>query len=120
MEADLMNQGFQFLGSGAGGYFAGWGLGKVAKLVLKIVAGAIGIFIGAIMYMQSQGFLNVNWDKIQLASDKAVNSVVSSDIVNDSLSQNDGLVNIASNIGLPVTMGFGMFFIMGLMKGIKS
>lgn len=120
MEAELLNQGFQFFGSGAGGYFAGWGLGKVAKLVLKIAAAAVGIFFGAVMYLQSQQFLNVNWDKIQLAGDKAVNSVVSSDIVNGTLSQNDGLVNIAANMGVPVTMGFGMFFIMGLMKGIKS
>lgn len=120
MEAELINQGMQFVGSGAGGYFAGWGLGKVAKLVIKIVAGAVGIFFGAVMYLQSQEFLNVNWDKIQSASDNALNSIVSSDTVNGALSSESGLYHAVANIGVPVTLGFGMCFFMGLMRGIKN
>ena len=115
-----MNQGFQFIGSGAGGYFAGWGLGKVVKLVIKLVAAAIGIFFGAVMYLQSQGFLNVDWIKIQTASDNTVQSLVNSDVVNGTLTNDGGLAHAVANIGVPVTVGFGMFFFMGLMKGIKS
>lgn len=113
VEAEL----FAVVGSGAGGYFAGWGAGKLIKIVIKIVAIVTGAFIGVLMYMQSQGFVQVQWDKLQDISNNAVNWIASSTMLNDS----SGVYqSIAGNIGIPVMAGIVPGFFFGFMKGVKG
>ena len=120
IEAELGNQVFSLVGSGAGGYFMGWGLGKVMKLVVKVVAGAVGVFFGVLVYLQTQGFVSLNWDKMQLASDNAVHSILSTGVISDSVGNNGGIYHVVESLGLPVASGLCMGFFFGITKGLRG
>ena len=47
------------------GSIAGFAIGYAAKKIFKISLALMGILFGAIAYMQTQGVLSVNWDKIE-------------------------------------------------------
>src|SRR5919198_5921131 len=57
--------------SGVAGFLAGVALKQVAK----ILAVGAGLFFAALMYLESQNIVNINWDKLQIASQNAVLSL---------------------------------------------
>lgn len=120
IEAELGNQLFSMAGSGLGGYFAGWGLGKVLKLVLKVVAGFMGLLFGLLVYLQSQEFIHIDWDEIERATTNTTNWLASSGVITDSTTNNGGLYHFISSMGVPVATGLGMGFFLGLTRGLRT
>jgi uncharacterized membrane protein (Fun14 family) len=57
--------------SGLTGFLVGFAI----KKVMKILAIGAGIFFAALMYLESQNIVNINWDKLQNASQNAVSTL---------------------------------------------
>jgi uncharacterized membrane protein (Fun14 family) len=96
--------------SGSGGVI-GFLVGFALKRVMKIIAVIAGIFFAALMYLQSQNLVSVNWDKLQFASQSTVTSLA------NSLTDTGQISTIAGNLGLPLTGGLAAGFAIGFMKG---
>jgi uncharacterized membrane protein (Fun14 family) len=62
---------------GSGGV-VGFLIGFAIKKVMKILAVVVGIFFGATMYLQSQGIINVDWDKLQIVSQSLLTTTTGS------------------------------------------
>ena len=50
------------------GGIAGFLIGFALKRIMKILAVIAGVFFAALMYLESQRIVNVNWDKLQTIS----------------------------------------------------
>jgi uncharacterized membrane protein (Fun14 family) len=48
------------------GGIAGFLVGFALKRIMKILAVIAGVFFAALMYLESQYIVNVNWDKLQI------------------------------------------------------
>jgi len=86
-------------------------IGYAVKKVLKIGLVILGIFFSAIAYLQLQGLLNVNMDKLESISKSALSGLINSDISGTSAN------SILSSMGLPLTGGMALGFVLGFMKG---
>jgi uncharacterized membrane protein (Fun14 family) len=53
----------------------GFLIGFAIKKVMKILAIGAGIFFAALMYLESQNIVNINWDKLQNTSQNAVSTI---------------------------------------------
>jgi uncharacterized membrane protein (Fun14 family) len=53
----------------------GFLIGYAVKKIMKILAVGAGIFFAALMYLESQNIVNINWDKLQIASQNAVSTL---------------------------------------------
>jgi uncharacterized membrane protein (Fun14 family) len=49
----------------------GFLIGFIIKKLFKIVAIIAGVFFAALMYLEQQGIVNINWDKLQSISQAA-------------------------------------------------
>jgi uncharacterized membrane protein (Fun14 family) len=67
---------------GSGGLI-GFLVGFAIKRVMKILAVIAGIFFGALMYLQSQSLISINWDKLQSVSQSTLTTI------NNSLTDTD-------------------------------
>ncbi len=56
----LPSLGFQIGAGGVGGFIVGY----VVKKISKLVALVIGLFIIALIYLSTQGILNINYDAL--------------------------------------------------------
>lgn len=95
---------------GSGGVF-GFLVGFAIKKVMKILAVVVGVFFGAMMYLQSQGIVNVNWDKLQSVSLSTVTTIA------NSFTDTGQISSIAGDLGIPLTGGLAAGFAIGLLKG---
>jgi uncharacterized membrane protein (Fun14 family) len=84
-------------------------IGYAIKKILKIGLFILGSFFGGVAYLQSQGLLNVNWERIEAASNQAI-TTVSNAIIEDSAN------SVIANLGLPLTGGMAVGFAIGFMK----
>jgi uncharacterized membrane protein (Fun14 family) len=50
------------------GGIAGFLIGFAIKRIMKILAVIAGVFFAALLYLESQHIVNVNWDKLQTIS----------------------------------------------------
>jgi len=89
----------------------GFLIGFALKHVMKILAVITGIFFGALMYLQSQSIIDINWDKLYSVSE----SVLS--IIGNSLTNSGQISTIAENLGMLLTGGLSAGFTLGLIKG---
>jgi uncharacterized membrane protein (Fun14 family) len=94
---------------GSGGVI-GFLIGFAIKKVMKILAVVVGIFFGAMMYLQSQGIINVDWDKLQQVSRSLLTNL------GNSLTDTSQISTIAGNLGIPLTGGLAAGFAIGIMK----
>lgn len=78
---------------------------------MKILAVVAGVFFAALMYLQSQSIININWDKLQSVSQSTVTTIAGS------LTDTGQISTIAGNLGIPLTGGLATGFAVGLMKG---
>jgi uncharacterized membrane protein (Fun14 family) len=83
-------------------------IGYAIKKILKISLIILGSFFGGVAYLQSQGLLNVNWERIEVASNQTM-ITLSKAITDDSAN------SVIANLGLPLTGSMG--FAIGFMKG---
>jgi uncharacterized membrane protein (Fun14 family) len=98
---------FSIGSGGVIGFIAGFAIKKVMK-ILAIIA---GVFFAALMYLQSQGIVNINWDKLQSVSQATITTIA------NSLTDSGQISAITGNLGIPLTGGLAAGFAIGLMKG---
>jgi uncharacterized membrane protein (Fun14 family) len=117
-----------FLGTVGFGGIAGFLVGFALKKIMKILAIIAGVFFAAVMFLQSQGLLNINWDKLQTVSEPMI-SILTNNVtsttggiglqtiqpINSSLSFLPAA--ITASMGLPLTGSAAMGFAIGMMKG---
>jgi uncharacterized membrane protein (Fun14 family) len=96
--------------AGSGG-IAGFLVGFAIKKVMKLVAIIAGVFFGALMYLQYQGILAINWDKLQSISESML--LMIGNLINNV----EPVSNITASLGIPLTGGLSAGLVIGLSKG---
>ncbi len=86
-------------------------VGYAVKKVLRIVLVILGTFFAALAYLNYQGLLSVNWEKMEIISRGILTTLVDSEITGNTANP------ILSNLGLPLTGGMAMGFALGFVKG---
>jgi len=97
-----------------GGFIGGIVIGYALKKVAKVIAIVLGLFLAGLAYLQYQGIVSMNWNKLQVVSQGAANT-----IINASQHGIPGVVTQHSfdSWGLPITGGMAMGIAIGFMKG---
>jgi uncharacterized membrane protein (Fun14 family) len=96
------------------GILVGWALKKVVKL-FAIIA---GLFLAGLAILQYQRIAFVNWDKLEQASEGAVNTVTNTTakmIDGSDLPEMTGLA--ITEFGIPITSSMSIGFTIGFTKG---
>jgi uncharacterized membrane protein (Fun14 family) len=94
------------------GGLVGFLIGYAIKKIMKILAVGAGIFFTALMYLESQNIVNINWDKLQIVSQNAMSTPATA----------AGQIPLAStassstNFALPITGSAAMGFAIGFMR----
>jgi uncharacterized membrane protein (Fun14 family) len=119
------------------GGMAGFLVGFALKRIMKILAVIAGVFFAALMYLESQHIVNVNWDKLQTISNSILSTItttaatnattttggvgpIQSILGNNSTAAAGSILPITSttaNLGIPLTSSTAMGFTIGLLKG---
>jgi uncharacterized membrane protein (Fun14 family) len=109
------------------GGLVGFLIGFVIKKLIKILAIIAGVFFAALMYLEQQGIVNVNWVKLQTMSQGFLATIIST--VNSTTSGQVGGNHTAvasllpattmtlTNLGIPLTGSTAVGFAIGIMKG---
>ena len=102
-----------------GGFFTGVLIGFALKKVVKIAAVVVGLFFAAIVYLQYQQILNINWNKIQAASQNTVSMLANATTQIPGLGSGTNHTEplAFTNLGIPLTGSMSMGFAIGFMKG---
>jgi uncharacterized membrane protein (Fun14 family) len=102
----------------AGGFFIGVLMEFAIKKVIKVAAVIIGLFLAALVYLQYQQILNINWVKVQSVSQNAVAILANAATQFHGIGSTDTMATAAlSDIGIPLTRSISMGFAVGFMKG---
>jgi uncharacterized membrane protein (Fun14 family) len=94
-----------------GGFFAGLVTGWVLKKVIKLVAVVVGLFLGGLIYLQSQTIININWNRMQSVLETGLSAI------GTSITNSGEISNIVENVGMPLTSSLSAGFAIGFMKG---
>ena len=86
-------------------------VGYAVKKLLRIVLVILGTFFAALAYLNYQGLLSVNWEKMEIISRGTLTTLIDSEITGNTANP------ILSNLGLPLTGGMAMGFALGFVKG---
>ena len=89
----------------------GFLIGHTLKHIVKILAVVVGLFLGALMYLQSQTIINVNWDKLQSLLESSLSAI------GNSITNSGQISTVVGNLGIPLTGGLLAGFAIGFMKG---
>jgi uncharacterized membrane protein (Fun14 family) len=115
----------------------GFLLGFTIKRIMKILAVIAGVFFAALLYLESQHIVNVNWDKLQTISNCILSTIatttnattttggggigpIQSILGNNSTAAASAILpitNTMTNLGIPLTGSTAMGFTLGIMKG---
>ena len=108
------------------GGLAGFLIGFVIKKLFKILAIIAGVFFAVLIYLEQQGMVNINWDKINVAY-HGVLSTVTNTITNSTTATGGiggshttaatSLLPTLTNLGIPLTGSMATGFTIGLLKG---
>jgi uncharacterized membrane protein (Fun14 family) len=120
------------------GSIAGFLVGFALKRIMKILAVIAGVFFAALMYLESQHIVNVNWDKLQTISNSILSTITTTATnanttggvgmgpIQAILGNNSTAAAAASilpitstmaNLGIPLTGSTAMGFTLGIIKG---
>jgi uncharacterized membrane protein (Fun14 family) len=94
-----------------GGFFTGLVTGWALKKVIKLAAVVVGLFLGALIYLQSQSIININWNNLQSVSETNLSTI------GNSITNTGEISNIMGNVGIPLTGSLSAGFVIGFMKG---
>jgi uncharacterized membrane protein (Fun14 family) len=118
------------------GEIVGFLLGFALKRIMKILAVIAGVFFAALLYLESQHIVNVNWDKLQTISNSVLLTITT---ISNATSTTDGggmgaiqaflgnnstaassilpITSTMANLGIPLTGSTAMGFTIGIIKG---
>ena len=110
------------------GGLVGFLIGFVVKKLFKILAIVAGVFFAVLMYLEQQGMVNINWDKLNVAYHgvlstitNAVNSTASGGVGGSYVAMPSSLLPtttmMMTNLGIPLTGSTALGFAIGIMKG---
>ena len=121
------------------GGIAGFLIGFALKRIMKILAVIAGVFFAAIIYLESQHIVNVNWDKLQTVSNSILSTITSATTTNATSTTGGGVGSIQAilgnnstaaaasilpitnttmaNLGIPLTGSTAIGFTLGIVKG---
>jgi len=119
------------------GGIVGFLVGFALKRIMKILAVIAGVFFAALLYLESQHIVNVNWDKLQTISNGILSTIttatnatttggVGAGPIQAILGNNTGaaaathilpITSTLANLGIPLTGSTAMGFTLGLIKG---
>jgi uncharacterized membrane protein (Fun14 family) len=123
------------------GGIAGFLLGFAIKRIMKILAVIAGVFFAALLYLESQHIVNVNWDKLQTVSNGVLSTITTATATTNATSTTGGggvgsiqailsnnstaatathilpITSTLANLGIPLTGSTAMGFTIGIMKG---
>jgi uncharacterized membrane protein (Fun14 family) len=100
-----------------GGFFAGILVGWALKKIIKLFAIITGLFLAGLAYLQYQQIASINWDKIEQASDGAINLVVNATEMISGSNHTEAAGLAMTNFGIPITSSISIGFAIGFMKG---
>jgi uncharacterized membrane protein (Fun14 family) len=104
-----------------GGFFAGILIGYALKKVAKILSIVVGLFFAGLAYLQYQQIININWNKLQIASQNAVTTLANATTHIPGFSGTNAADHTTAlamtNFGIPLTGSMSMGFAIGFMKG---
>ena len=109
------------------GGLVGFLIGFIIKKLFKILAIVAGVFFAVLIYLEQQGMVNINWDKIDVAY-HGVLSTVTNTITNSTTATGGiggshtttaatSLLPTLTNLGIPLTGSMATGFTIGLLKG---
>ena len=120
------------------GGIVGFLVGFALKRIMKILAVIAGVFFAALMYLESQGIMNIHWDKLQAISNSIL-STITTTTTNATSTSAGGVVpiqailgnnstgaaathilpitNTMANLGIPLTGSTAIGLTLGIMKG---
>ena len=96
--------------AGSGG-IASFFIGFAIKKVLKLLAIIAGLFLGALTYLQHQGILAIDWDKLQSIP------VSTLPMITNLINNGEPISSITTNLGFPLTGGLSAGLMLGFIKG---
>jgi uncharacterized membrane protein (Fun14 family) len=120
------------------GGIAGFLVGFALKRIMKILAVIAGVFFAALMYLESQHIVNVNWDKLQIISNSVLSTITTTTNATtttggagmgsiQAILDNNSTAAAASHIlpltstmahlGIPLTGSTAIGFTLGIVKG---
>jgi uncharacterized membrane protein (Fun14 family) len=121
------------------GSIAGFLVGFALKRIMKILAVIAGVFFAALMYLESQHIVNVNWDKLQTISNSILSTITTTAATNATTTGGGGMgpiqailgnnstaaaaasilpiTSTMANLGIPITGSTAMGFTLGIIKG---
>ena len=124
------------------GGIVGFLIGFTIKRIMKILAVIAGVFFAALLYLESQHVVNVNWDKLQTISNGVLSTIattatttatnatstsaggvglsIQSILGNNSTAAASAILpitNTMANLGIPLTGSTAMGFTIGIIKG---
>src|SRR6266480_2557384 len=73
------------------GGIAGFLVGFALKRIMKILAVIAGVFFAALLYLESQHIVNVNWDKLQTISNGVLSTIATTATTNATSTSGGGL-----------------------------
>ncbi len=101
-----------------GGFLIGILIGYFLRKLLKLVLFALGGILSSLMYLQYQGLITKNMDKIQNIADKVITAIPSPSAV---ISQIEGQLNIVSysigDLAIPFTGSMAIGITTGFLRG---
>ena len=118
------------------GGIVGFLIGFMLKRIMKILAVIAGVFFAALLYLESQHIVNLNWDKLQTISNSVLSTIttatnatttgggIGAGPIQAILGNNTGaaasilpITSTMANLGIPLTGSTAMGFTIGLLKG---
>ena len=122
------------------GGIAGFLVGFALKRIMKILAVIAGVFFAAIMYLESQGIMNIHWDKLQTISNSVLSTITTTAATTNATSTTGGgvgsiqavlgnnstaaaaasilpLTSTMAHLGIPLTGSTAIGLTLGFLKG---
>ena len=108
---------YSIAGTLGGSFFGSFLIGFFIKKIIKILMFVFGGILALLMYLQSQGMINVevNTDKIQSSAEASIHSITTS-IAQTIQTDIDNPPIIDSNLGIPLVGSITSGFILGLTR----
>ncbi len=111
-----MSVDLAFIGTSVGfGGVAGFLIGYAVKKAIKIMMIIIGLFFAALAYLNYQGIVTINWDKLGSTATGATTGLGNATGQVAGISDQVGPTLI--NFGIPLAGSFAAAFVFGFMKG---
>src|SRR6187200_1223745 len=82
------------------GGIVGFLVGFILKRIMKILAVIAGVFLAALLYLESQHIVNVNWDKLETISNGILSTIATTAATNTTSTTGGGITILEKERGI--------------------